>query len=138
MHARATQRNAKLQAELDQAKAEIRQLKAERFGKKSEKQSAVDRSNELVDPENPTAPKNKRGQQPGRPVSKRRDYSHLPVRQETVDLPKMPWSALAAASRLKTSAIVTTASRSKRPSTEKSFAENVIVTLATVDNSHER
>ena len=88
MHARATQRNAKLQAELDQAKAEIRQLKAERFGKKSEKQSAVDRSNELVDPENPTAPKNKRGQQPGRPAPKRRDYSHLPVRQETVDLPE--------------------------------------------------
>ena len=88
MHARATQRNAKLQAELDQAKAEIRQLKAERFGKKSEKQSAVDRSTELVDPDNPTAPKNKRGQQPGRPVPKRRDYSHLPVRQETVDLPE--------------------------------------------------
>ena len=88
MHARATQRNAKLQAELDQAKAEIRQLKAERFGKKSEKQSAVDRPNELVDPENPTAPKNKRGQQPGRPAPKRRDYSHLPVRQETVDLPE--------------------------------------------------
>ena len=88
MHARATQRNAKLQAELDQAKAEIRQLKAERFGKKSEKQSAVDRSNELVDAENPTAPKNKRGQQPGRPAPKRRDYSHLPVRQETVDLPE--------------------------------------------------
>ena len=88
MHARATQRNAKLQAELDQAKAEIRQLKAERFGKKSEKQSAVDRSTELVDPDNPTSPKNKRGQQPGRPVPKRRDYSHLPVRQETVDLPE--------------------------------------------------
>ena len=88
LHARATQRNAKLQADLDQAKAEIRQLKAERFGKKSEKQSAVDRSNELVDPENPTAPKNKRGQQPGRPAPKRRDYSHLPVRQETVDLPE--------------------------------------------------
>ena len=85
-HARATQRNVKLQAELDQAKAEIRQLKAERFGKKSEKQSAVDRSNQLLDPENPTAPKNKRGQQPGRPAPKRRDYSHLPVRQETVNL----------------------------------------------------
>jgi transposase len=88
MHARATQRNVKLQAELDQAKAEIRQLKAERFGKRSEKQSAVDRSNQLVDPENPTGPKNKRGQQPGRPAPKRRDYSHLPVRQETVDLPE--------------------------------------------------
>lgn len=88
MHARAIQRNAKLQAELDQAKAEVRQLKAERFGKKSEKQSTADRSNELIDPEKPTAPKNKRGQQPGRPAPTRRDYSHLPVRQETVDLPK--------------------------------------------------
>ena len=88
LHARATQRNAKLQADLDQAKAEIRQLKAERFGKKSEKQCAVDRSNQLVDPENPTGPKNKRGQQPGRLAPKRRDYSHLPVRQETVDLPE--------------------------------------------------
>ena len=32
MHARAAERNTKLQAELDQAKAKIRQLKAERFG----------------------------------------------------------------------------------------------------------
>ena len=45
MHARAVERNTKLQAELDQAKVEIRQLKAERFGKQSEKQSAGDRSN---------------------------------------------------------------------------------------------
>ena len=73
MHARAAERNVKLQAELDQANAEIRQLKAERFGKKSEKQSAVDRSNQLVDSEQPTAPKNKRGQQLGRPAPKRRD-----------------------------------------------------------------
>ena len=41
MHARAVDRNTKLQAELDQAKAEIRQLKAERFGKQSEKQSST-------------------------------------------------------------------------------------------------
>jgi transposase len=88
MHARATQRNVKLQAELDQAKAEIRQLKAERFGKRSEKQSPIDRSNQLVDPEKPTERKNKRGQQSGRPAPKRRDYSHLPVREETVDLPE--------------------------------------------------
>ena len=42
-HADAVQRNVKLQAELDQAKAEIRQLKSERFGKRSEKQSSSDR-----------------------------------------------------------------------------------------------
>lgn len=87
-HADAVKRNTKLQAELDQAQAEIRQLKAERFGKQSEKQSTTDRSNELVDPKAPVAPPNKkRGQQPGRPAPGRRDYSHLPVREEVVDLP---------------------------------------------------
>ncbi len=86
MHTGAVKRNIKLQAELDQAKAEIRQLKAERFGKQSEKQSSSDRSNELVDPDAPVAPKKPRGQQPGRPAPKRRDYSHLPVREEVLDV----------------------------------------------------
>lgn len=88
MHARAVERNTKLQAELDQAKAEIRQLKAERFGKQSEKRSAIDRSNDLDDPGKQAASKKKRGQQPGRPAPKRRDYSHLPVREEQIDLPE--------------------------------------------------
>jgi len=88
MHARAVDRNTKLQAELDQAKAEIRQLKAERFGKQSEKQSATDRSNDLDDPLLLTTAKKKRGQQPGRPAPKRRDYSHLPAREELIDLPE--------------------------------------------------
>lgn len=86
MHARAIERNTKLQAELDQAKAEIRQLKAERFGKSSEKQSATDRSNQLHAPQQQATTKKKRGQQPGRPVPQRRDYSHLPQREEVVDL----------------------------------------------------
>ena len=86
-HADAVRRNVKLQAELDQAKAEIRQLKAERFGKSTEKQASSDRSNELVDPNAPVLPKKKRGQQPGRPAPKRRDYSHLPVREEVLDVP---------------------------------------------------
>ena len=86
MHARAVERNTKLQAELDRAKAEIRQLKAERFGKQSEKQSATDRSNDLHDPRDQATPKKKRGQQPGRPAPKRRDYSHLTVREELIDL----------------------------------------------------
>ncbi len=50
-HARVVERNSKLQAELNAAKAEIRQLKDERFGKKSEKQSRVDRSYHLDDPQ---------------------------------------------------------------------------------------
>ena len=86
MHARAVDRNTKLQAELDQSKAEIRQLKAERFGKQSEKHSAIDRSNDLDDPREQATAKKKRGQQPGRPAPKRRDYSHLPLREEWIDL----------------------------------------------------
>jgi transposase len=87
-HADAVQRNIQLQAELEQAKAEIRQLKAERFGKQSEKQSATDRTNQLDDPQEKATPPKKRGQQPGRPAPKRRDYSHLPAREEPVDLPE--------------------------------------------------
>jgi len=86
VRADAVQRNVKLQAELDQAKAEIRQLKSERFGKRSEKQSSSDQSNQLIDPQAPVAPKNGRGQQPGKPAPKRRDYSQLPVREEVVDV----------------------------------------------------
>ena len=88
MHARVVERNIKLQAELDAAKAEIRQLKDERFGKKSEKQSRIDRSNQLDDPQQrQEAPKKKRGRQPGSPAPKRRDYSHLPARIQEVDVP---------------------------------------------------
>ena len=73
-HSDALQRNVILQGELDQASAEIRQLKAERFGKQSEKQSSTDRSNDLDDPQEQPTAKKRRGQQPGRPVPKRRDY----------------------------------------------------------------
>jgi len=88
MHARAVERNTQLESALDEAKAEIRQLKAERFGKQSEKQSSTDRSNDLDDPQDQATPKKKRGQQPGRPAPQRRDYSHLPEREERIDLPE--------------------------------------------------
>ena len=87
MPARVVERNSKLQAELDAAKADIRQLKDERFGKKSEKQSRIDRSNHLDDPQQrQEAPKKKRGRQPGSSAPKRRDYSHLPARIQEVDV----------------------------------------------------
>ncbi len=86
-HADAVKRNEKLQAELDKAKAEIRQLKAERFGRKTEKESARDRSNRLDDPSEQTAPKKKRGRQPGSLAPQRRDYSHLPARIQEIDVP---------------------------------------------------
>ena len=87
MHARASERNTKLQAELDEAKAEIRQLKAERFGKKTEKQSASNRTNRLDDPKEQTARKKKRGRQPGSAAPKRRDYSHRTARIQEIDVP---------------------------------------------------
>jgi transposase len=87
-HADAVKRNEELQAELDQARAEIRQLKADQFGRKSEKQSSSDRSNQLDDPQDQnSATQKKRGQQPDRPGPARRDYSHLSVREQLVDLP---------------------------------------------------
>jgi transposase len=87
-HADAVQRNQKLQVELDEAHAEIRKLKADLFGRRSEKQSSADRSNDLDDPEDRGwANKKKRGQQPDRPGPARRDYSHLPVREEFIDIP---------------------------------------------------
>ena len=87
MHARAVDRCARTQAELEESRAEVRQLKAERFGKQSEKKSRTDRSNDLDDPQQPAAAKKNRGQQPGRPGPKRRDYSHLPAREQQVDAP---------------------------------------------------
>lgn len=87
-HTRAVKRNAERQAELDQSKAEILQLKSERFGKQSEKQTSADRSNDLDDPQDQAAPRKKRGQQPNRPAPKRRDYSHLPARDELIDVPE--------------------------------------------------
>mgnify|MGYP001821731537 FL=1 len=86
-HADALKRNELVKTDLEQAKGEIRLLRAEHFGKRSEKQWAVDRSGGSDDAKQP-AKKNKRGQQPGRPAPKRRDYSHLPVRTYSVDLPE--------------------------------------------------
>ena len=46
-----------------------------------------DRTNRLDDPKEQTAPKKKRGRQPGSAAPKRRDYSHLPARIQEVDVP---------------------------------------------------
>ncbi len=87
-HADALKRNENLERELNQARAEIKNLQADLFGRKSEKQTSRDRSNHLEDPQDQDAKnKKKRGQQPNRPGPKRRDYSHLPVREETIELP---------------------------------------------------
>jgi transposase len=86
-HADAVQRVAVLEQENEELRGEIRKLRAERFGRRSEKQSSSDRSNELDDPTNAN-PKRPRGRQPGQPAPRRRDYSHLPVREQFVELPE--------------------------------------------------
>jgi transposase len=87
MHAQAGRRLAELEQELEHLRGENRQLQAQQFGRQSEKQSRRDRSNELDDPDETTPPR-ARGHQRGRPGPQRRDYRHLPVREETVDLPQ--------------------------------------------------
>ena len=58
---------------------------------RSEKQSSTDRSNDLEDPEDQdSGNKKKRGQQPSRRGPTRRDYSHLPLREEFIDIPANP------------------------------------------------
>src|SRR6202165_4508245 len=86
-HADAVRRVAALEQENEQLRGEIRKLQAERFGRRSEKQSVRDRSNELADPAD-AKPKRPRGRQPGQPAPRRRDYSHLPAREQFLDLPE--------------------------------------------------
>src|SRR5271157_5172342 len=84
-HADGVRRIAALELDNEQLRGEIRKLQAERFGRRSEKQSGSDRSNELEDPADAKA-KRPRGRQPGQPAPQRRDYSHLPAREQFIDL----------------------------------------------------
>lgn len=86
-HADAVRRLAALEQENEQLRGENRKLQAERFGRRSEKSSGSDRSNELEDPAD-TQPKRPRGRQPDQPAPRRRDYSHLPAREQVIDLPE--------------------------------------------------
>jgi transposase len=86
-HADAVQRLGVLEQENEQLRGENRKLQAERFGRRSEKQSGSDRSNELEDPTE-AKPKRPRGRQPGQPAPQRRDYRHLPAREQIIDLPE--------------------------------------------------
>jgi transposase len=86
-HADALRRIAALEQENEQLRGENRKLQAERFGRRSEKQSGSDRSNDLEDPADPK-PERPRGRQPDQPAPRRRDYSHLPSREQIIDLPE--------------------------------------------------
>ena len=86
-HADAVRRIAALEQENELLRGENRKLQAERFGRRSEKQSGSDRSNDLDDPTQ-TKPKRQRGRQPGQRAPQRRDYRHLPAREQFLDLPE--------------------------------------------------
>jgi transposase len=84
-HADAVRRIAALEQENEQLRGENRKLRAERFGRRSEKHTGSDRSNELQDPTD-AEPKRSRGRQPGQPAPLRRDYSHLSVREQFLEV----------------------------------------------------
>lgn len=93
MHARASERIAVLERDTEQLRGENRRLQEQLFGRKSEKRSSTDRSNDLNgldddDPSEPSPP----GGSPAGPKKKqlgpqRRDFRHLPAREQVVELP---------------------------------------------------
>jgi len=97
MHTRALERITVLEQENAHLLGENRRLKEQLFGQKSEKKSRTDRSNDLdgTFDKNPTDPgqpgdlgpqaDQKKKKQKG---PKRRDFSHLPVQEQFVELPK--------------------------------------------------
>jgi len=87
-HRDALRRITELEQKVEQLEGEKRQLKADLFGKSTETTTRSDRSNDLDDPQDDSQePQRNRGQQPGNAGPKRRDYSHLPVREKVLELP---------------------------------------------------
>jgi transposase len=87
-HRDALDRVAALEQKVEHLEGQKRQLQADLFGRRSEAQPGNDRSHDLEDPQDDSrTPKRNRGQQPGNPGPKRRDYSHLPAREEFIELP---------------------------------------------------
>jgi transposase len=87
-HRDALDRVTALEQEVQQLEGQKRQLQADLFGRRSEARSGNDRTNDLDDPQADSQKTRRgRGQQPGNPGPKRRDYSHLSVREESVELP---------------------------------------------------
>jgi transposase len=82
LHQRAVARQALLQAEIDSLRAQLRLREQQLFGQKSEASASTPPT------VSPAKPKKPRGQQPGLPGPARRDFSHLPCVEQTLDLPK--------------------------------------------------
>jgi transposase len=76
-HRRSLQREAQLKTEVDRLQALLRLREQQLFGRKTET-AAAQPTVPLANPTDPP-PRRPRGQQPGKPGPKRRDYSHLPA-----------------------------------------------------------
>src|SRR3954471_20158099 len=87
-HRDALGRITALEQNVEHLEGEKRQLQADLFGRRSETQPRHDRSQDWADPQDDSqGPQRKRGQQPKNPGPRRRDYSHLPAREEVLELP---------------------------------------------------
>ena len=85
-HRDALHRITEMEQKVEQLEGEKRQLQADLFGRRSETTSRSDRSNDLDDPQDDSRKlQRKRGQQPENRGPKRRDYSHLPVREKALN-----------------------------------------------------
>ena len=87
-HADALKRNESLQEELAQAKSQIRKLNGQLFGRKSEQYAGRKQADLLRQAEEQPKPKRQRGAQPGHNGHGRRNHSHLPEREEVIELPQ--------------------------------------------------
>ena len=87
-HRDALDRVTALEQKVQQLDCQKRQLQADLFGRRCEARSGNDRTNDRDDPQADSQKTRRgRGQQPGNPGPKRRNYSHLSVREESVELP---------------------------------------------------
>ena len=85
LHEKAKAREDLLRQENQQLSARIRYLEQKLYGRKSEKNTSSEKSTSISSSgDNPS--KRKRGQQNGSPGHGRRDYSHLPVKEEIFEL----------------------------------------------------
>ena len=80
-HQKALQREQQLHQRIEELEAKVRQREKELFGRRSEPSPL---KNESI--KESSSPKKPRGQQTGKPGPKRRDHSHLPQKEEFVNL----------------------------------------------------
>lgn len=85
-HAHAVAQVKQLEQRVHHLEAENRQLRQQAFGRKTEKSTGGD-GDWLAELEESSAQPRRRGQKAGQPGPQRRDYQHLPVRTEIVELP---------------------------------------------------